>query len=1171
MDHPVPDERRPRPQTPVDGDLSAVLIDEVVSERDESPWPADQGAGLRLAALLAFGLVIFVLGVFSVRLAPQGTEVAAWWPAAGVSVAVLARYWRSRWAVTVVVVVFSTLANVAGGRSWPVALGFGVSNGVEALVAAACLWWLSGGPPELRRLVDVGRLLIAALAGSLTIALGVAVTLQLFGAIGIDGALFNVIPSHLAAILLIVPLGLATGPVVRRAPAEVAGSWALVVVVGLVVFVPDPAQALAFVTIGPLVWAATRLGLRTASAQLTVLAVSVTLLTAHGRGPFVGAAIATGGSNPLVQAFVITCALVVIPLAVVTAQAQRSLERITASEELFRRGFEEAIVALLLLRIEGRSVRAIQVNQAAETRLGLHPGDLVPPTLVDDGDRSLGEIGSGLRPGEGWGGEMSVPLGDDEVRHYAVAVSRLSGDDSRQLATCQVVDVTDRHRAEHELQRIALHDPLTGLPNRVLLERRLSEELASGRAVTLMFVDLDDFKLVNDTAGHRLGDQVLVAVAERLTGCVKHGDTVARLGGDEFVLVLPDVSCTADALRIADRIWAAIELPVETGELTYRVNLSIGVALGRADTTSGKLLSEADMALYSAKSAGKRRAVVYTDALGQEAADQVHLEAELRVALREHQFRLWMQPVVEIDSGRWVAGEGLIRWQHPDRGLLGPEEFLHVAERAGLMARIDEWVLDEACRQAAGWMRAVGEDAAPVAQVNVSASLLDEPGLSGTVMSTLRGHQLPPAKLVLEVGETHLAEIGEAVLQEFGALVAHGVRFAAADYGTGYSPLGRITELPIDMIKIDREFVRSLTTDRRAQAVVSSLEELARTIGLGVVAEGVQDTETATALRAIGVRMGQGELWQKALDPASFVELLPANTATTDEQASRSGPLSRGDLAAGITRGELVVMYQPLVGAKDRECEAVEALVRWQHPTKGLIPPLDFIPMAEASGLIGALTERVLTESLEECARRHASGRPLSVSVNFSPFLLDDPSWPARVAGLLEASELPAGVLTLEITESALADPTPEVTAMLDEMRALGVRFSVDDFGTGYTSLALLRQFAFDELKIDGSFVSEMLTSPTDAAIVRAMLELGHRLGLVVVAECVKDEQTAQILEGLGCDLLQGYHLSPPVTGVELGETLERLHERAAQLPSATSGRSAVPSGPAARGPTARS
>jgi diguanylate cyclase (GGDEF)-like protein len=1152
MDSLVPDVWRPRPPAPAD-DLSAVLVDEVLPARDDRPWPDDQGVGVRLAALIAFGLVIFVLGLTAVRLAARGTEVAAWWPAAGVSVAVLARYWRSRWALAAAVIVFSALANVAGGRSWPVSFGFGVSNAIEALVAAGCLWWLSGGPPSLRRLVDVGRLLVAAVAGAVAIAAGVAVTLTLFGEVGIDGALLNVIPSHVAAVLLIVPLSLSPAAVVRRGLAEVAGSWALTVLVVLVVFGPVEPRPLAFVMIGPLVWAATRLGLRHASMQLIVVGVSVTLLTAHGRGPFVDAAFASGGSNPLVQAFVISCALVVIPLAVLTAQGQRSLERMTASEELFRRGFEEAIVSLLLLRIEGRSVRAIEVNEAAESKLGLRAGDYVPSSLIDDDDRTLGAIGSGLRPGEGWRGEMSFPLDAHDVRRFAVAVSRLSGDDSRQLATCQVVDVTDRYRAELELKHLALHDPLTGLPNRVLLDSRLSEDLRSDRPVALMFADLDDFKLVNDTSGHRLGDQILVAVAERLTGCVHDGDTVARMGGDEFVLVLRDVTSTEGAMRIADRIWAAIEPPVETGELTYKVDLSIGVALSTAGTTSGQLLSQADTALYSAKSNGKRRAVVYTEALGSAAADQVRLEAELHVALREGQFRLWVQPVVEIDSGRWVAAEALIRWQHPERGLLGPDTFLHVAERAGLMARIGEWMLDEACRQAAGWSHAVGPDTSPVVQVNVSAGLLDQPGLSGTVLSALQRHQLPPSKLVLEVTETHLAEIDDAVLQEFGALVAHGVRFAADDYGTGYSPLARITELPIDMIKIDREFVRSLTADRRAHAVVASLEELARTIGLSVVADGVEDLGTAAELRDIGVELGQGCLWQGPLAPGNFAELLPANTATTDEQAPRSGPLSRGDLAAGIDRGELVVLFQPLVGADDRLCKAVEALVRWQHPTKGLISPLDFIPMAEAGGLIGPLTQRVLEESLRECARWLSLGEPLSVSVNFSPVLLDDPSWPGRVAALLETHQLGAEFLTLEITESALADPTPEVTAMLDEMRAIGVRFSVDDFGTGYTSLALLRQFALDEMKIDGSFVSDMLTSPTDAAIVRAMLDLGHSLGLVVVAECVRDEQTAQVLEDLGCDVLQGFHFSPPVPGAELGETLHRLRRRASAHRSRTS------------------
>jgi len=298
-------------------------------------------------------------------------------------------------------------------------------------------------------------------------------------------------------------------------------------------------------------------------------------------------------------------------------------------------------------------------------------------------------------------------------------------------------------------------------------------------------------------------------------------------------------------------------------------------------STAEQLLSHADIALYSSKATGKGRVTLYSDDLGEAAANEVRLQAELRVACRDHQFVVHMQPVVSIDSGVMVAAEALIRWQHPARRLLLPGDFLHVAERSGMMPTIGRWVLDESCRQAAAWIGRVGLMNAPAVHVNVSATQLDTIGFGEMVLATLQRHRLPPEKLVLELTETYLAEVDAQLVIELETLSRRGIRLAADDYGTGYSPLTRIVEMPVSMIKIDQQFIRAVTTDHRSLAVVSALTELARNLELDVVAEGVETDEHARILHALGITLGQGHLWYPALSPSDFDRLIDTSARLT--------------------------------------------------------------------------------------------------------------------------------------------------------------------------------------------------------------------------------------------------------------------------------------------------
>jgi len=831
--------------------------------------------------LLAFGLILFVLGDVAVRMSSPSSHVAAWWPAAGVSVAVLVRRWQARWSFALAIVIFSGLGNLAGGRPWYISLGFSLSNAAEALVAAACLWQLSPRTPSLRRLGDVARLGAATALGAATIAGGVALTLWVSGET-VAASTLRVIPSHAASVLLIAPLALSSTRVTRRHPAEVAASWLVIgAAVGLV-FSPGQTRALVFLLMVPMVWSGIRLGVRAVSAQLLAVGIAVTVMTSRGWGPFANPRADAGDSNASIQLLIIACSLVAVSLATAMAERESALQRVRASEELFRRGFDEALVGMMLLRLEGKSVRALPANNAATRELAIDVNDLVSPRLRDDEGRTLGEVAHGLAPGEGWRGEMDHVL-DGSRRRLSVSVSRLSGDAAR-LATCQTADVTARHQADLELERLAMRDHLTGLPNRVLLDQRLSTLLAeaatASTSVAVMFIDLDDFKLINDTSGHHQGDLILVEIARRLAACVRPDDTVARMGGDEFVVICPDVSDMRDAVALADRLRPVCQEPISINDSTFQVELSVGIALSTPDVSKNELLSQADIALYSAKAGGKRRIVAYTDDMGAAAADQVRLEADLRDAVDGGQLAVHMQPVVDVDDERIMAAEALIRWNHPERGLLLPGAFLPVAERAGMMVDIGAWVLDEACRQAASWIEQFGVDAAPCVHVNVSARQLDERGFADIALATLRRRGLPPHKLVLELTETYLAEVDESLIAEFEILAGQGVRFAADDYGTGYSPLTRIIELPISMIKIDQRFVRSATDNQRALAVVSSLANLARSLGLEAVAEGVESVDHARVLRDMGIRSAQGHLWYRAMSATAFHALLNQTAAS---------------------------------------------------------------------------------------------------------------------------------------------------------------------------------------------------------------------------------------------------------------------------------------------------
>lgn len=438
-------------------------------------------------------------------------------------------------------------------------------------------------------------------------------------------------------------------------------------------------------------------------------------------------------------------------------------------------------------------------------------------------------------------------------------------------------DVTERKAFEAQLSRMALHDPLTGLPNRNLFLDRLSQALeAAGRetgSVVVFFLDLDRFKVINDSLGHAVGDRLLVAVAKRLCGVLRRSDTVARLGGDEFTIVSPLVADEREAMRVAQRVAAAIEAPFSLDGREVFTTASIGIALSHGGGDPDELMRDADAAMYRAKENGKARCELFDEELRTRVLRELDLEADLRHAIERDELRLAYQPVVDLESGAIASLEALLRWHHPVRGVLAPADFLALAEETGLIVPIGHWVIGEACRQARVWWDEVGHVAPPVA-VNLSARQLAEPRLREAVEESLRAAGTDPRLLSLEITEAGLVRDAEASAQALRELRELGVGLALDDFGTGSTSLGHLRSFPIDTLKIDQAFVAGLGDSPDDLAIAAAIVNVAAALRLRVVAEGVETADQVAELRGLGCGFAQG-FWFAPPQPAETVaELL---------------------------------------------------------------------------------------------------------------------------------------------------------------------------------------------------------------------------------------------------------------------------------------------------------
>jgi diguanylate cyclase (GGDEF)-like protein/PAS domain S-box-containing protein len=503
----------------------------------------------------------------------------------------------------------------------------------------------------------------------------------------------------------------------------------------------------------------------------------------------------------------------------------------------------------------------------------------------DDRERAGAAFTEAMEAGKEFHAEYRVLSPDGAVRWVVDRTEILPrGAGQRALTQGMIFDITDRKRAEQELSHRASHDPLTGLPNRDQFRAALDEAIASAEthegSVAVMYVDLDDFKLVNDGFGHEVGDELLAAVAQRLSRATRATDVVGRDGGDEFLVLLPNLpgsheEATRAAEMSATRVRDALVEPVSAGSVEIHVSTSIGVSLfpfDAADTQT--LLKHADAAMYDAKAAGRDARRFYEPG-ARDSEERLALTGRLREAIKHGELTLHYQPIVELASGRMIGVEALARWNDSERGPIGPDEFIPLAERTGLIRPLTEWVIREASRQAAEWA-AAGHDSH--VSVNIPPDTCQQIS-AGSIAVMIRNEGCDPSRITLEMTESATMAPRPGLEQEMAILTAHGMSLAIDDFGTGHSSLGRLGDFPAGMLKIDRSFVRGLPEGRAARTLVKAIMYLAQGFDLRVVAEGIETEAQRDFLLAAGCDYAQGYLFSPPVTAAEVAGLWPPANA----------------------------------------------------------------------------------------------------------------------------------------------------------------------------------------------------------------------------------------------------------------------------------------------------
>jgi diguanylate cyclase (GGDEF)-like protein/PAS domain S-box-containing protein len=597
------------------------------------------------------------------------------------------------------------------------------------------------------------------------------------------------------------------------------------------------------------------------------------------------------------------------------SQVALALQRIALAHQIHQRASETHFRSLIqnasdVILVIGADNQITYQTPSALSVLGYQAPDLAGQPLerlLHQGDlvRSLSTLDRMRRQGAGAGRDAQVDwrlhCADGHWIVAEVVCSNLVDDPDVQGVVLTIRDVTERRELERELEHRAFHDSLTSLPNRALFADRMDHALRRGARlkslVAVLFLDIDDFKVINDTRGHIVGDEVLRRVARILAATVRAGDTAARLGGDEFALLLEEAPSMAEVEMLADRVLTTLQEPIVVGGQSFLVRASIGIATNASSTDASELLQLADLALYEAKTRFKGSSRFYRDVLRVDLIDRIERHALLQRALEEGQFRLDYQPIVLIESGRMVGAEALVRWHDPVRGVIPPDQFISDSEDSGLIVPLGEWVLREAVEQAYGWQQAFPMLPPLRISVNVSARQFHEPGFAAIVADVLDRYPLAAGTLVLELTESLLIEDNgvAAILNEISEM---GVLFALDDFGTGYSALGYLRKFPIDLLKLDKSFVDDLLVSADGSALVEAIIQLARTLELDLVVEGIESQAQSEQLMRMGCKFGQGYLFARPMAAAMIEPLLRNLALVTPHNAAMSPRQLRADQPA---------------------------------------------------------------------------------------------------------------------------------------------------------------------------------------------------------------------------------------------------------------------------------
>jgi diguanylate cyclase (GGDEF)-like protein/PAS domain S-box-containing protein len=546
------------------------------------------------------------------------------------------------------------------------------------------------------------------------------------------------------------------------------------------------------------------------------------------------------------------------------------------SPERFRSAFDHAAIGMALVSPEGRW---LQVNRSLCELLGyterelmatdylkvIHPSDL-SAVMANIKDLMRGKIPSCQTE------KRYVHKQGHEVwALWSASLARDSFTKTPHLIF-QIQNITDRKEAEERLVHDAFHDALTNLPNRALLMDHLKLALARSERnekalFAIIYLDLDRFKVINDSLGHMIGDQLLVGIARRLENILRPGDTIARLGGDEFTILLEDLQDHNYVIQIAERIQNEISVPFSLSGREVFTTVSIGIAISSNDYKQTEdILRDADTAMYRAKALGKARYEVFDKGMHDQATKLLQVETDLRRALEREEFFVFYQPIMSLETGDLRGFEALVRWRHPQRGFISPVEFIPVAEETGMIVQIGEYVLRESCRQMQKWQVILPSDPPLFISVNLSVKQFSQPDLVDKVASILKETKLNPKHLKLEITESAVMENVDDTTELLTRLRDLGLRISMDDFGTGYSSLSHLRRFPIDTLKIDRSFVNQMSEDEENAEIVSTIVGLAQNLGMDVVAEGVETPEQLKALKALGCEYGQGYFFSKPLD-----------------------------------------------------------------------------------------------------------------------------------------------------------------------------------------------------------------------------------------------------------------------------------------------------------------